>query len=91
MGFRFHRAFKLLPGIRINLSKSGVSTSIGGRGATVNFGHGKTTTTVGIPGTGLSYRATSSNSDSAPGKSGGLGVVVLVIIVVLVVLAALVH
>jgi len=29
MGFRFRKSIKLLPGIRINLSKSGVSTSVG--------------------------------------------------------------
>ena len=36
MGFRFRKSFKLMPGVKINLSKSGVSTTIGGRGASVN-------------------------------------------------------
>jgi hypothetical protein len=55
MGFRFRRSIKIAPGVRINLSKSGVSTSIGTRGAHVTVGHGKVRETVGIPGTGLSY------------------------------------
>ena len=55
MGFRFRRSIKLLPGIRVNLSKSGVSTSIGTRGATINIKGDRVRTTVGIPGTGLSY------------------------------------
>gem|GEM_PF-5227109 len=53
--FRFRRTVKILPGIRLNLSRSGVSTSIGVRGAHVTLGHGKVRTTVGLPGSGLSY------------------------------------
>ena len=56
MGLRFRKIFSVLPGVRLNVSKSGVSTSLGGHGATVNVGtSGKRTVTVGIPGTGLSY------------------------------------
>lgn len=58
MGFRFRKIISLAPGVRINLSKSGASTSIGGRGATVNVGtSGKKTVTLGVPGTGMSYQA----------------------------------
>jgi len=57
MGLRFQKRIKILPGVYINLSKSGVSASLGGHGATVNVGHtGKRMVTFGIPGTGLSYR-----------------------------------
>jgi len=55
MGFSFRRSIKVLPGIRLNLSRSGISTSIGVRGAHVTIGHGKVRETVGIPGTGISY------------------------------------
>ena len=55
MGFRFRRSFRLAPGIRINLSKSGSSLSLGRRGATLNFSKRGTRATVGLPGTGLSY------------------------------------
>jgi Protein of unknown function (DUF4236) len=56
MGLRFHRVFSILPGVRINVSKSGLSTSVGPRGADVNIERHGVTTNAGIPGTGLSYR-----------------------------------
>jgi hypothetical protein len=57
MGFRFRKIISVLPGVKVNLSKSGVSTSLGGKGATVNVGSsGKKTLTLGIPGSGLSYQ-----------------------------------
>jgi hypothetical protein len=55
MGFRFRRSIKLLPGIRLNVGKRGMSTSIGVRGAHVTFGSSGTRTTIGLPGSGLSY------------------------------------
>lgn len=55
--FRFRKSLTILPGVHVNLSKTGVSTSVGGHGATLNMGHGKRTVTLGLPGTGLSYRA----------------------------------
>ena len=58
MGVRFQKRIKIFPGVYINLSKSGVSASVGGKGATVNVGStGRKMVTVGLPGTGLSYRA----------------------------------
>jgi Protein of unknown function (DUF4236) len=36
MGFRFRRSFKIAPGFRLNLSKSGVSASVGRRGLWVH-------------------------------------------------------
>lgn len=54
MGFRFRRSIKILPGVRVNLSKSGISTSRV-PGATVNIGTRGTKATVGLPGTGFSY------------------------------------
>jgi len=38
MSWRFRRSFKVIPGVRLNLSKSGVSCSIGGAPFTVNVG-----------------------------------------------------
>ncbi|HVA40647.1 MAG TPA: DUF4236 domain-containing protein [Candidatus Binataceae bacterium] len=60
MGFRFRRTVKIFPGVRVNLSRSGLSTSIGVRGAHVTVGHGKVRETVGLPGSGLSYTTTQS-------------------------------
>jgi hypothetical protein len=59
-GLRFRKTISILPGVKVNLSKSGVSTSVGGKGATLNVGHGKRMVTLGVPGTGLSYRAQAS-------------------------------
>jgi Protein of unknown function (DUF4236) len=57
MGFRFRKIISVIPGVKVNLSKSGASTSIGGHGATVNVGtSGKKTVTLGVPGTGMSYQ-----------------------------------
>ena len=58
--FRFRKTMSVLPGVKVNLSKTGVSTSVGGKGATLNVGHGKRMVTLGIPGTGLSYRTEAS-------------------------------
>jgi hypothetical protein len=55
MGFRFRRSVKILPGIRLNFGKRGISTSIGVRGAHVTIGKTGVRTTVGLLGGGLSY------------------------------------
>ena len=67
MAFRFQKRISLLPGVRINLSKGGVSTSLGPRGADVNIGKDGVTANAGIPGTGLSYR-----QKLGGGATGGL-------------------
>ncbi len=64
MGFRFQRRIKILPGVTLNVSKSGVSTSIGTRGAHVTLGKNGVRTTVGIPGTGISYTTVSKGASS---------------------------
>lgn len=65
MGFRFRKSIKLAPGVRINLTKKGVSSlSVGRRGATVNVGKKGTRGTVGIPGSGMSYSSYKSHNDS---------------------------
>lgn len=80
MGFRFRRTIKILPGIKINISKSGFSTSIGGPGATVNVKRGrKTKTTLGIPGTGISHTSYSGGSDKNPEKTDWGGVLIFVV------------
>lgn len=55
MGLRFNRRMKILPGVRLNFSKSGISWSFGTKGSWVTFGKNGTRTTFGIPGTGISY------------------------------------
>lgn len=83
MGFRFRRSVRIAPGLRLNLSKSGGSVSVGRRGATVNLSGRGTRTTVGLPGTGISYSSTTSSRRSSRQPGGivnlitGLGVLVL--------------
>ena len=59
MGFRFRRRTRLFPGVNLNWSKNGLSSiSLGGPGASINVPvarEGSTRSTVGLPGTGLSY------------------------------------
>jgi hypothetical protein len=55
MGFRFRRSIKILPGLRLNLSGSGASVSVGPRGFHYTVGPKGTRVTAGIPGTGLSW------------------------------------
>ena len=56
MGWRFRQSFKVIPGLRLNLSRSGLSASIGGAPFTLNIGPHGVTGTEAIPGTGISYR-----------------------------------
>jgi tetratricopeptide (TPR) repeat protein len=55
------RSKQILPGLRLNLSKSGMSVSVGGRGAHYTVGPRGTRATLGVPGTGLSYTTYSSH------------------------------
>ena len=66
MGLRFQRRIRLFKGVTLNLSKTGASVSLGGRGARVNFRGDKVTGTVGIPGTGISYRDRLDKSSEPP-------------------------
>lgn len=59
MGFRFRKSFKIAPGVRLNIGKKSVGISAGVKGARVSVNSsGRKTTTVGLPGTGLSYSKT---------------------------------
>jgi hypothetical protein len=53
---RFRRRIRALPGVRVNVSKSGIGVSAGRRGLRVGVGPRGSYTTVGLPGTGLSRR-----------------------------------
>jgi Protein of unknown function (DUF4236) len=65
VGWRLRRSVKILPGIRLNFSRSGVSTGVGVRGAHVTVGHGKVRATVGLPGSGISYTNVETASHNA--------------------------
>jgi hypothetical protein len=56
MGFYYRKSVNLGP-FRVNLSKSGVGYSVGGRGFRVGTtARGKKYTSFSIPGTGIGYR-----------------------------------
>ena len=62
MGWRYRKRIKILPGIHINISKSGISTNVGVKGASVTFGPKGTYVNAGLPGTGL-YRRDKVNGN----------------------------
>jgi hypothetical protein len=67
MSWRFRQSFKIIPGLRLNLSRTGLSASIGGAPLTVNLGQGGLYGNVSIPGTGISFRRRlSGGSDTNP-------------------------
>jgi hypothetical protein len=56
MGFRFRRSISLVPAVRVNLTRRGASSiSIARRRAHMTFSDKGTRTSVGLPGSGLSY------------------------------------
>ena len=71
MGFRMRKSMKIAPGVRLNVSKSGVGASVGGKGARVSaHSSGRRTTTVGsgiVPGV---YYQSSKGGGSPRSDSG---------------------
>jgi hypothetical protein len=82
----------VVPGVTLNIGKRGMSTSVGLRGAHVTFGNG-VRTTMGIPGTGLSYTSyrkprkahdpVVSEAHPAPHRTGWTGLVLLGVLLLL--------
>lgn len=54
MPLRFSRRFRLGP-LRLNASKTGLSWSIGRRGAWLTTGHGRQRVSVGLPNSGIGW------------------------------------
>lgn len=67
MGFRIRKSLRILPGVKLNLSKTGASVSLGRRGLTYNIGKKGNRATVGLPGSGVSY-STYSPHEKPPGE-----------------------
>ncbi len=83
MGFRFSKRITIVPGVRLNISGSGISTSVGPRGLSLTMGKRGTYLNAGLPGTGLSYRerldrpsrrSTAQPTPEAPGYDGPIKV-----------------
>jgi hypothetical protein len=55
MPVRIRKTFTLFPGVRVNLSKGGMSLSVGRKGFTLNFSKHGVRQTTGLPGSGISH------------------------------------
>lgn len=64
MAWNYRKRVKIAPGVHLNFSKNGVSTSIGPKGAKVTFGKNGTYMSTSIPGTGLYSRQKISGGNS---------------------------
>jgi hypothetical protein len=82
MPLRFQRRIRIAPGISLNLNKNSVSTSFGQRGAHITVGPKGKRSTIGLPGTGLSYTSY---------KRGKPGIFLAVVIVIVIGLAILLR
>ena len=56
MAWNYRRRIKIIPGIHLNFSKSGISTSIGVKGASITLSKKGTYLNTGIPGLGIYSR-----------------------------------
>lgn len=75
MAWNFRRSKKIFPGVRINLSKTGIGFSAGVRGARISRSpKGRVTGSVGIPGSGLSYRETLNSRKKLSNSTKGFEV-----------------
>jgi hypothetical protein len=64
MPVRFRRTFKILPGVKVNVSKGGISFTVGAKGYHLNFSKRGVRQTVGLPGSGLSQSSYIIKNDS---------------------------
>ncbi|MGD0183763.1 MAG: DUF4236 domain-containing protein [Roseiarcus sp.] len=55
MGFRFYRRVRIIPGLRANISRSGISLSLGHKGLWYTVGSHGRRVTLSLPGSGLSW------------------------------------
>lgn len=83
MGLRFHKALSIISGLRLNFSKSGPSLSVGGKGLTYNIGTKGTRTTVGLPGSGLSYSTSEGYGGQKRSSSSTQRVLIMILMIAL--------
>jgi hypothetical protein len=55
MPVRFRRTFTLFPGVKVNVSKGGMSITVGRKGFHLNFSKQGVRQTTGLPGSGISH------------------------------------
>ncbi len=57
MPLRFRRTFKIFPGVKVNVSKGGISTTVGFKGFHLNFSRRGIQRTIDFPGRGFTHTA----------------------------------
>lgn len=68
MGLRYRKSAKIAPGIKMNISKTGIGFSAGARGAHVSaHSSGRVSASAGVPGSGLSYTTSSGGTKRRSG------------------------
>jgi len=80
MALRFRKRVKLLPGLWLNVGKSGISTSVGTTGVRINLKDGAARTTISAPGTGISYSSTVRPSGDKPNVGRGAAYILLIVL-----------
>jgi hypothetical protein len=87
--FRFRRSIRVAPGVRLNLNKRSVGLSAGIRGARVSVNSdGRSTRSVGLPGTGLYYRSQTGPRRRPPARAakhgvGGIAVMLAILLILM--------
>ncbi|MEA5406034.1 DUF4236 domain-containing protein [Arcicella sp. DC2W] len=66
MAWSFRRRIKIIPGVYLNFSKSGITTSVGVKGASMTFGKSGTYLNTSVPILGIYNRQKLSGSDTNP-------------------------
>jgi hypothetical protein len=67
--FRFRRSIRIVPGLRLNVGRRGLSASVGGREGHVSAGTGGVRATAILPGTGISYTVTTPHGGAGRRRS----------------------
>lgn len=86
MGLNFRKSKKIAPGVKLNVNKKSMGVTLGNKYVrhTVNS-KGRSRTTVGLPGTGLSYTKIHGNKpkkvNSTVGIIGGLLALALAVLI----------
>lgn len=66
MAWSYRKRIKIVPGVHLNFSKRGISTSIGPRGAILNFSSSGTRLNTSVLGFSNSYQISGSSSSQSP-------------------------
>lgn len=92
MGFRYRRSFKVLPGLKLNVTPKNLGVTVGGKRARVSRNtNGRSTRSLNLPVRGLSFqqvrnrRRTLGASQGRPATARRLGVALLCVVLFLLV------